>query len=132
MQYHSNDCSMSIEEFKRIFGTASAGATQVLIVSPGPIKNLETQFGRAFDPKAWKLLFSKREIVLPNGGPTVYLEATGSTQKFTEGNVYLPYAGVHTIDEYVGDRRSVNTFFLPQSQNDLNQYKKKYPNSIAV
>lgn len=132
MQYHSNDYSVSIEEFKRMFGVAAAGAAQLLIVSPGPIKNLETQFSRAFGAEEWKLLLRDRKILLPNGSPTVYLEATGTTQKFTGGNVYLPYAGMHTIDEYVGDRRSVNTFFLPQSQNDLSQYKKKYPNSIAV
>jgi hypothetical protein len=132
MQYHSNDYSVSVDEFKRMYGQAAAGATQLLIVSPGPIKNLETQFSRAFGAEAWGLIYLHRQLVIPNSGLTVYFEATGTTRKFTKGNVYLPYAGMHTVNEYVSDNRSVNTFFLPQSQSDLSQYLIKYPNSIAV
>jgi hypothetical protein len=132
MQYHSEDCSVSVEEFIRMLRVAAGGATQLLIVSPGPIKNLETQFSRAFGAAVWKLLFRDRQVTIPHTSLTIYLEASGTTKKFSLGNVYLPYAGMHTVDEYVKDSRSVNTFFLPQSVDDLSQYKKKYGHSVAV
>lgn len=130
MQYHSNDCSVSTEEFKRIFLEAARNTTQMLLVSPGPIRNLETQFSRAFSSEAWKVLFRDRQI--PAGPCIAFLEATGTATKFTGGNVYLPYAGMHTVHQCVNDFRSTNTFFLPQSAEDLKAYLLAYPNSNAI
>lgn len=137
MQYHSTDYSVSAQEFARMFGVAANGSAQLLLVSPGPIGNLETQFSRAFGPETWKRLFRDRQIAV--GSLTVFLEARGNPSEFSMGNVFLPYAGMRTVAAYVGDNRSANTFFLSQSgpttgwdQDDLSLYLKSYPGSIAV
>lgn len=139
MQYHSANYSMNINEFARmLLVSATSNAIELLIVSPGPIANLDIPFSRAFGSDAWKTLKRDRQVALPIG-LTVYLEGSRTKSNFRKGNVYLPYASMHTVDEAVYDQRSVNTFFLPQSgpnsgmgQDDLTDYLKKYPSSINI
>lgn len=139
MHYHSVNYSAGEEEFMRVLILAASNTTQLLIVSPGPIGNLETAVTKAFSSAVWKFLHKNRKTAVPGTNLTIYLEARRTKSEFTKGNVYLPYASMHTVDEAVRDVRTVNTFFLPQSgpktgwnQDDLSLYLKSYPSSISI
>lgn len=118
---------------------SSAGASELLIVSPDKIASLDGVVTKAFGSAVWKLLFKERKVHVEKIGLTIFLEASRTKSAFTKGNVFLPMASMHTVATAINDYRTVNTFYLPHSGpntgfgiDELTEYLKKYPDSKAV